>query len=171
MAAFRMLLVVLLALVLVALGASLSQHVGGGAISLSLWVPLVVWLGLEAGLVEGAAAAAAVGVVADAAAGGPMGLHTFLCVACFLASRAAAPTLGSRGAVGFAALAFAGTVLVGLGALVLTRYVSAPEAAPRWGLMGRVAVEALLVGALAPAVRWAAGRVVGSLRREESGLP
>jgi hypothetical protein len=171
MAAFRALLVVLLALVLVAAGASLSHHLGGGAFSLSLYVPLIVWMGLEAGLVEGAAAAVAVGVVADAAAGGPMGLLAFLSVACFLGVRAAAATAGTRGPVGFAALASAATLLLGLGAIALTRYVSTPEAAPRWGLMGRVAVEALLVGAMAPAVRWMAVRVVGSPPREESGLP
>ena len=170
MAAFRTLLVVLLALVLLALGASLSHLLGGGAFSLSLWVPLLVWMGLEAGLVEGAAAAVAVGVVADAAAGGPMGLLAFLSVACFLAVRAAAATVGSRGAVGFALLAFAATMLVGLGAIVLTRYVSPAEAAPRWSLMGRVAVEGILVAALAPAVRWLAIRVVGEPPREEPGL-
>jgi len=170
MAAFRMMLVGLLALVLVALGASLTHLLGGGALSVSLWVALVAWLGIEAGLVEGTAAALLVGVVADAAAGGPMGLLAFLAVAAFLSVRAAAAAAGPRGAGGFALVSAAATLLVGLGAILLTRYVSPPESAPRWGLAGRVAVEALAVGALAPAVRWLAARVVGTPPREEPGL-
>jgi len=170
MAAFRALLVVLLSLVLVALGASLSHLVAGGAFSLALAVPVVVWLGMDAGLVEGAVAAAAVGVVTDAAAGGPMGLLTFLSVMAFLGTRAASSAIDARGVLAFAVLSGAATLLMGIGALLLTRYVSPPEAAPRWGLMGRVAGEALLTAVLAPAVGWMLKRVLGAAPREQPGV-
>ncbi len=163
----RCLLLVPVALVLLAVGGSVSHVVGGGALAVAPWLPLVAWLGLEAGLVEGAAASAALGLLADASAGGPYGLLTFLAVAAFLGVRLGAPAVDARRPLAFAALTGVATLAVGLGAVVLTRYVSPPESAPRWGLLGRVLLEALLTAAVAPAVRLLLVRLVGTARREE----
>ena len=169
-AALRTLTLVIVALALVALGASVSHHIGGGSFSLALVLPVVVWLGLDAGVVEGAVAAAAIGVVIDAAAGGPAGLCVFLSVMLFLASRAAAGTFDAESLLGFSVLTGAGTLLFGLGAILLTRYVSPAEEAPRWGLAGRVLVEALLTGLCAPLVRWALDRLAAPFQGEDPGL-
>jgi hypothetical protein len=168
--ALRTALVVTLALVLVALGASLSHLVGGGAFSLALPLPIVVWLGLEAGVVDGAVAAAAVGLVLDSAAGGPAGLLTFLSVMLFLVSRAAGAAFDAKSPLGFAVLSGVGTLFCGLGALVLIRYVTPADEAPRLALAGRVLLEALLTGAAAPAVRWPLDRLAAPLQREDPGL-
>ncbi|HVP67460.1 MAG TPA: hypothetical protein VMT17_09380 [Anaeromyxobacteraceae bacterium] len=165
----RTLLALVAVLVLVGLGASLSRVVGG-ALSLPLAIPVVVWLGLEAGVVEGAVAAAVVGVLLDGAAGGPTGLHVFLSVMLFLASRVASRSVDARAGPGFGLLSGAGMVVFGLGALLLQRYVSPADAAPRWGLAGRVLVQAVLCGLAAPAVRLALDRFGASLDREEPRL-
>ena len=166
----RTLTLVLAALGLVALGASISRQVAGGAFSLALALPVVVWLGLDAAVVEGAVAAAAVGVVLDAAAGGPAGLCVFLSVMLFLASRAAAGTFDAESLLGFALLSGVGTLLFGLAAILLTRYVSPAEEAPGWGLAGRVVVEALLTALCAPGVRWVLDRLAAPFHGEDPGL-
>jgi hypothetical protein len=158
------------ALVLAALQAAFLHRLGGGAVSLALALPVVVYLGLHAGNVDGAVGAAAVGYVVDLMSGGPKGLMTFLAVALFLASRLAGAALSVQGKTGFAVLSGAGTFLYGLAALLLTRAVSPAESAPGFGLLGRMLVEALLTGALSPLVflvlRWVDGLFV----REETGL-
>ena len=168
--ALRTSLALAAALVLVALGASLCHFLGGGAVSLALPVPVVVWLGLEAGLVDGAFAAAAVGLVLDSAAGGPGGLLTFLSVALFLGSRAAAGAFDARSSLGFALLSGAATFALGVGALLLLRYVAPAEEAPRLGLVGRVLGEAVLTAFAAPALRLLLDRLSAPMRREDPGL-
>jgi hypothetical protein len=167
--AWRTFAAVATAILLVALGAAITHQVGGGAFSLSLAIPVVVWLAVEAGIVEGAVAAAAVGVILDAAAGGPAGLLTFLSVALFLVARAGAAALGARGVLGMTLLSALGGFLVGFLALLLLRYVSPPAAMPGWGLLGRVVVEALLSALATPGVRWLLDRVGAPVPTEEPG--
>lgn len=158
------------ALLLVSLQAALLRYLGGGAVSVSLALPVVVYLGLSAGNVDGAVGAAAVGYVLDLVAGQPKGLMTFLAVALFLVSRLAVAALSIQGKTGFALLSAVGTFLFGLGAIVLTRAVSPPETAPGYGLLGRVAVDALLTGALSPLVLLGMRRLDGLVAREDTGL-
>ena len=66
------------ALLLVAIGASATRQLTGGAVSIALAIPVIVWLGLETPVVEGVVGAVLVGILLDAAAGGPGGLLTFL---------------------------------------------------------------------------------------------
>jgi len=167
--AWRTLAALATAVVLVAAGASLSHQLGGGVVSLSLAVPVVVWLAVEAGVLEGAVAAAGVGVILDAAAGGPGGLLTFLCLVLFLVARSAAAALRVRGALGLTVLSALGGLLVGFLALLLLRYVSPPEAMPPWGLMGRVVVEALLSALATPPVRWFLDRVGAPVPADDPG--
>jgi len=158
------------ALVLVAVQAALLRYVGGGAFSLSLALPVVVYLSLHAGNVDGALGAAAVGYVADLMAGGPKGLMTFLAVALFLVNRLAVAALSIHGKTGFAILSGVGTFFCGVGALLLTRAVSPAESAPGFALLGRMAIEAFLTGALSPLILLGMRRLDGLFAREEPGL-
>jgi rod shape-determining protein MreD len=158
------------ALLLAALQAALLRWVGGGVFSVSLALPVVVYLALHAGNVDGALGAAAVGYVLDLLAGGPKGLLTFLAVALFLVSRLAVAALSIHGKTGFALLSGFGTFAVGFAGLLLTRAVSPAESAPGFGLLGRMAVDAALTGALSPVVLLALRRVDGLFAREEPGL-
>jgi rod shape-determining protein MreD len=159
-----------LALVLATVQAALLRFLGGGAFHLALALPIVVYLGLHAGNVDGAVGALAVGYVVDLMAGGPKGLMTFLAVALFLFSRLVGAALSVQGATGFALLSAVGTFLYGVAALLITRAVSPEESAPGLGLVGRVLVEAILTGALAPPIAMVLRRVDGLFVREESGL-
>jgi hypothetical protein len=163
-------LALLAALVLLALGASATSQLAGGAVSLALAVPVIVWLGLETPVVEGAIGAALVGVLLDAAAGGPGGLLTFLSVMILVGVRAGAGPFDARSALGFAVLSGAATFGMGFGAILLTRYVTPPDAEPGWGLLGRVLVESLLTALAAPAIRWALDRVVVPAQRDQPGI-
>ncbi len=160
----------LFALVLVALQAALLRYVGGGAASVALALPIVVYLGLHGGNVDGAVGAAAVGYVLDLMAGGPKGLMTFLAVSLFLFSRLAGAALSVQGMLGFGILSGVGTFLYDGAALLLTRVVSPDESAPAFSLLGRMLVEALLTGLFAPAVLVALRRVESLYTREEQGL-
>jgi hypothetical protein len=160
----------LFSLLLVSLQAALLRYVGGGAASLALALPIVVYLGLHGGNVDGAVGAAAVGYVLDLMAGGPKGLMTFLAVSLFLFSRLAGAALSVQGKIGFAILSGMGTFLYGLAALLFTRAISPDESAPSFSLLGRVLVEALLTGLLSPLVLVAMRRVESLYTREEQGL-
>jgi cell shape-determining protein MreD len=166
----RPVLAFLVALALCGLQTALLPYLGGGSFSLALALPVVVYLGLHGGNVDGAVGAAAVGYVVDLMAGGPKGLMTFLAVALFLFSRLAATALSVRGKLGFALLSGIGTFLYGLGAFALTCAVSPPEAAPGWRLLGRVVVEAVLTGILSPLVLLLMKRLDSLVTREETGL-
>ncbi len=159
-----------LALVLTAFQAAVLRYAGGGKVSLALAIPIVVYLGLHAGNVEGALGSAGVGYVLDLMAGGPKGLLTFLCVALFLLSRLSGAALAVAGKSGFAVLTAFGTFFVGLGSIVLTRAVTPAETAPGYGLLGRVAVESVLTGLVSPLVLVAMRRIDGLMAREEPGL-
>ena len=156
-----------LALVLVSVQAAVLRFAGGGAVSLALALPIVVYLGLEAGSVDGVVGAAAVGYVLDLSSGGPKGLLTFLAVMLFLVSRAVGGSLSVQGKTAFAILSAAGAFLVGVGALGLIGLVATDEAAPTLALVRRVGVEALLTGLFSPFVRWAMRRLDKLLVREE----
>ena len=160
----------LLALLLASAQAALLRWVGGGAVSLALALPIVVYLGLQAGNVDGAVGAAAVGYVVDLMCSGPKGLMTFLAVALFLFSRLAGAALAVQGRIGFALLSGVGTFLYGLGALLFTRAVAPAESAPGLSLVGRIAVEALVTAALSPLVQSIMRRVDALFVREEPGL-
>jgi hypothetical protein len=166
----RPIIAFMFALVLVSMQAALLRYVGGGAVSLALALPIVVYLGLNGGNVDGAVGAAAVGYVVDLMAGGPKGLMTFLAVALFLGSRLAGGALSVQGKASFAVLSGVGTLLYGTAALLLTRVVSPDESAPAFSLLGRMLVEALLTGLFAPLVLLALRRVEGLYAREEQGL-
>ncbi len=120
----RIPLALLAALVLLALGASATSQLAGGAVSVALAVPVIVWLGVETPVVEGAIGAALVGVLLDAAAGGPGGLLTFLSVMIVVGVRAGAGPFDARSDLGFALLSGAATFTMGFGAILLTRYVT-----------------------------------------------
>ncbi|HET8733823.1 MAG TPA: hypothetical protein VFM45_08630 [Anaeromyxobacteraceae bacterium] len=158
------------AVLLVAVGASLTRQLAGGAVSIALAVPVLVWLGMETPVIEGAIGSVLVGVVLDVSAGGPSGLLVFLCVLAFVGVRAGAGPFDARSGLGFGLLSGAVTFFLGLGAIVLLRYVTPPAEAPGWGLLGRVTVEAVLTGLAAPAIRWVLDRVLVSAHREPTGV-
>ena len=158
------------ALVLASVQAALLRYLGGGAVSLALALPIVVYLGLHAGNVDGAVGAAGVGYVVDLMAGGPKGLMTFLAVALFLFSRVAGAALSVQGIAGFAVLSGVGTALYGLAALAFSQAVSPAESAPAYSLLWRVLVESVLTGALSPLVLLAMRWLEGLYAREEQGL-
>ncbi len=155
------------ALLTVAVQAALLRFFGGGAVSVSLPLAIVVYLGLHAGNEDGAVGAAAVGYVLDLMAGGPKGLMTFLAVALFLASRLAAAGLAVQGKGGFAILTGAGTFLYGAAALLLVRAVTPEESAPTLALTGRLAMDALLTGLFSPLVLLVMRRLEWLAPREE----
>lgn len=159
-----------LALVLTSIQASLLHHLGGGAVPVAVALPIVVYLGLYAGNVEGAVGAAAVGYVVDLMAGGPKGLMTFLAVALFLFGRLVGTALSVQGRLGFALLSGVGTFLYGSGALLLTRAVSPDETAPTLRLLARVLVEAAATGLVSPLVLMLLRRVERFFTRDEPGL-
>ncbi len=160
----------LLALVLTSVQAALLRYLGGGAASLALALPVVVYLGLHGGNVDGAVGAVGVGYVVDLMTAGPKGLMTFLAVVLFLFSRLAGAALSVQGKIGFAVLSAVGTFLYGLAALLFTRAVSPEESAPSYVLLGRILVEALLTGLFAPLVLVAMRRLDRLYVREEQGL-
>jgi hypothetical protein len=158
------------ALLLLALQASFLRFAGGGAFSLALALPCVVYLGLHAATFEGALAAAGVGYALDLAAGGPPGLLTFLAMALFLGSRLAGAAFDMRGWRAFALASGLGTFLVGLFAWLLTRAVSSAEAAPGARLLPRILVESALTGAASPLLLAGMRRIDRLFDREEPGL-
>jgi hypothetical protein len=160
----------LVALALASVQAAVLRYAGGGALSLALALPVVVYLGLFAGNVDGVVGAAAVGYVVDLMAAGPKGLMTFLAVALFLFSRLVGAAVAVQGRTGFAVLTGVGTFLYGFVALLFMRAVSPAESAPGFSLVGRLLVEALGTAALSPLVFEVMRRVDGLFVREESGL-
>lgn len=159
-----------LAVALAVVQAVLVRHLGGGRFPVALALPVVVWLGMEAPIAEGAMGAAAIGWVLDALSGAPSGLHAFLAVLLFLGSRLASTLLDVRGRAAFGLACGAGTFLFGLAALVLRRVSSPPEAAPGWPVAGRVALEAVFTGLAAPAVRALLLGLDRLMEPEETGL-
>ncbi len=166
----RLPLAAVAALLLVALGASATRQLTGGAVSVALAVPVVVWLGLETTVVEGAVGAVLVGALLDAAAGGPSGLLTFLSVLILVGVRAGAGPFDARSHLGFGLLCGAATFAMGFGAILLLRYVSPAAAVPGWSLLGRVAVESILTGLAAPAIRLVLDRALAPAHREQAGV-
>jgi hypothetical protein len=166
----RLPLAAMAALLLVAIGAAATRQLSGGAVSVALAVPVIVWLGLETPVIEGALGSFLVGVLLDASAGGPGGLLAFLAVLVFVGVRAGAGPFDARTPLGFGLLSGVATFGMGLGAVLLTRYVAAPEAVPGLGLLWRVLVEAALTGLAAPPIRWALDRVLLSAHRDHPGL-
>ncbi len=161
---------VLVALLLAAAQAAVLTWVGGGAFSLSLLASVVVYLGLHENNVDGSVAAAGTGYVLDVVTGAPKGLHTFLCVLIFVLARAVGAAVDVRGRAPFAALSGLAAAVLSVGALLLTRFTSAPELAPGANLAGRIAVEALCTAAASPAVLALLRRVDLLFDREEPGL-
>lgn len=159
-----------LALLLTSLQAALLHHLGGGSIPISVALPIVVYMGVHAGNVEGAVGAAAVGYVMDVMAGGPKGLLTGLAVALFLFSRVVTAAVSIQGRLGFSILCGVGTFLYGTAALIVIRAVAPGDAAPGLRLVGRVLVESVATGLVAPLLLGALRRVEGLFSREEPGL-
>jgi len=158
------------ALVLASVQAALLRYLGGGAVPVAMVLPIVVYLALHAGNLDGAVGAASVGYVVDLMAGEPKGLMMFLAVALFLCSRLAASGLSVQGAVGFVLLSGVGTFLYGLAALLLTRAVSPAESAPTFSLLGRMFTEAWFTGMLSPLIFAAMRWLDGLMAREDPSL-
>lgn len=157
----------LLAVALAGAQGALLRHLGGGAVPLALPLVLAVWLGVEAPLLEGLAAAVAVGYAVDVFSGRPQGLLTSLVVALYLTSRLLRSTLAVHGAAGFGAIAACGTFLVGATAFLLVRVTAAPMAAPAAATLWRVLAEALATGVAAAVLR----RPLARLERLLAGEP
>ncbi len=158
------------ALLLAALQAALLRWVGSGAFSLALLAACLVHLGLHGGNVDGSIAAAGIGYVMDLMAGTPKGLMTFLAVMLFLAVRAVAASVDVRSRAAFALLSGLGALVLSIGATILLRTTVAPEAGPGAVLVPRMFLEALLTGALSPAVALGLKRIDALFHREEPGL-
>jgi rod shape-determining protein MreD len=158
------------ALLLAALQSAILRWVGGGSFSVAVVACCVVWAGLHAGIVEGSVAAAGMGYVMDLAAGTPKGLMTFLAVALFVVVRGVTAAVDLRGRAGFALLSGLGALFLSMGATVLLQNTSAVEAAPGWGLAGRMIVEALVTASISPVVALGLRRLDGMFHREEPGL-
>lgn len=161
---------VLVALGLVALQAAVLRWLGGGAFSVAVAACCVVWFGLHEGNVDGSVAAAGTGYVLDLVTGAPKGLHTFLCVLLFVATRAVAAAVDVKGRAPFALLSGLGALVVSVGALLLTRYTSSPDLAPGALLVPRMLVEAIATAAASPLVWMLLRRVDLAFEREEPGL-
>lgn len=161
---------VVFALLLAALQTALLRWLGGGSFSVALLACSIVWAGVHAGVVDGSVAAAGIGYLLDLLAGTPKGLMTSLAVALFVAVRAVSAAFDLRGRAGYALLSGLGALFLSVGATVLLRSVSPPEAAPGWALAGRMLVEALLTGAAAPVVGLGLRRLDALFHREEPGL-
>ena len=160
-------LAVLLFLVVRAVSAAVDVR---GRAAFALLAPCVVYLGLNGGNVDGSVATAGVGYVMDLMAGTPKGLMTFLAVALFLAVRAVSAAIDVRGRAAFALLSGLGAIFLSLGALILTRYTAAAEAAPGAILLPRMLAEGIVTGALSPLVSMGLRRLDGLFHREEPGL-
>lgn len=161
---------VLFALALAAVQAAVLRWAGGGVFSTALLAACIVYLGLHGGNVDGSVASAGVGYVMDLMAGSPKGLMTFLAVLLFIVVRAVSASVDVRGRAAYAALSGLGAIFLSLGALVLTRYTVAAEAAPGAALVPRMIGEGLLTGALSPLVALGLRRVDALFQREETGV-
>lgn len=161
---------VLFALVLASAQAALLRWVGGGWFSLALPAACVVYVALHGGNVDGSISAAGVGYVMDLMSGSPKGLLTFLSVALFLVVRGTSAAVDVRSRSAFAALSAFGALFLSIGALLLSRYTSAPDGAPGATLLPRMLGEAVLTGALSPLLLAGLRRVDGLFHREEPGL-
>lgn len=158
------------ALLLAALQAALLRWLGGGAWPVALLAACVVYVGLHGGNVDGSISAAGIGYVMDLMATTPKGLMTFLAVALFVAVRAVSAAVDVRSRSAFALLSGVAALFLSIGATVLMRNVAPTEAAPGAVLLPRMLLEALLTGALAPAVLVGLRRLDAMFHREEPGL-
>ena len=158
------------ALVLAALQAALLRWVGGGWFSVTLVAACVVYVGLHGGNVDGSVAAAGMGYVLDLMSGSPKGLMTFLAVLLFVAIRAVSAAVDVRSRGAFALLSGVAALFFSLGGLLLMRATSAPETAPGATLLPRMLLDAILTGALSPAVLVGLRRLDRAFHREEPGL-
>ena len=161
---------VVFALLVAGVQASFLRFVGGGAFSLALLTPCLVYLGLHAGNVEGVLTAAAIGYVLDLLAGTPRGLMTFLGVVLFLLARAAGTAVDVRGRAAFGVLSGAGALFLSIASMVLLRYVLPPEAAPGARLLPRMLLEAFLTGFASPLVLIGMRAIDRRFHKEEPGL-
>ncbi len=161
---------VVFALLLAGAQAAFLRVVGGGAFSLALLVPCVVYLGLHAGNVDGVVTAAGIGYVLDLLAGTPKGLMTFLAVVTFLAARAAAAAVDVRGKAAFGVLSGGAALFISIASMILLRSVVPAEAAPGVRLLPRMILEAILTGFAAPLVHAGMHAIDRLFHREEAGL-
>jgi hypothetical protein len=161
---------VVVALAIAAVQAALLRWLGGGAFSVMLLAACVVYLGLHGGNVDGSVAATGVGYVMDLTAGTPKGLMTFLAVLLFVVVRAVSAAVDVRGRASYALLSGLGAIFLSLGALLLTHYTVAAEAAPGPMLLPRMLLEGVLTGALSPLLFPGLRRVDAMFHREEPGL-
>jgi hypothetical protein len=160
----------LFALILVAVQAALLRYVGGGAVTISLALPCVVYLGLHGGNTDGALGSAGIGYILDLTSGGPKGLMTFLAVVLFVACRVVGAGVEIRGRIGFVLLSTLGTFVFGIGVLVMRRAASPAESAPGAWLLPRMLLDAVLTGLASPFVAAAMRKIDGLFNKEEPSL-
>jgi rod shape-determining protein MreD len=158
------------ALLVAALQAALLRWIGGGSWPLALLVACVVHVGLHGGNVDGSISAAGIGYVMDLMAATPKGLMTFLAVLLFLVVRAVSAAVDVRGRAAYALLSAVGSLFVAVGAMILVRNAAGEDVAPGAAVLPRMLLEALLTGALAPALAFPLRRIDALFHREEPGL-
>jgi rod shape-determining protein MreD len=158
------------ALLVAALQAAILRWVGGGSWPLLLLAACVVHLGLHGGNVDGSISAAGIGYVMDLMAATPKGLMTFLAVLLFLAVRAISAAVDVRSRSAYALLSAVGALFLALGAAILMRNAAGSDAAAGVVVVPRMILEAILTGALAPALGVALRRIDALFHREEPGL-
>jgi hypothetical protein len=161
---------VVFALLVAALQVALLRWFGGGAVPVLLLAACVVHQGLHGGNVDGSIASAGIGYVLDLVAGTPKGLMTFLAVVAFVLARGVSGAVDVKGRAAFGLLSGGAALLLSLGALLLTRYTSTDEVAPRLTLVPRVFAEAIVTGLVAPVLLPVLRRLDGMFHREEPGL-
>jgi hypothetical protein len=161
---------VVFALLLAALQAAFLRWFGGGVLSVTILAACVVYVGLHAGNVDGSVGAAGIGYVLDLVSGTPKGLMTFLAVLVFVVVRGVSAAVDVRGRAGFAALSALASLVMALGAMLLTSYTVPPEAAPGLTLVPRMLLDAVLTASASPLVLAAMRRIDGMFHREEPGL-
>jgi hypothetical protein len=158
------------ALLVAALQAALLRWIGGGSWPLALLAACVVHVGLHGGNVDGSISAAGIGYVMDLMAATPKGLMTFLAVLLFLVVRAVSAAVDVRSRAAYALLSGIGALFIAVGAMVLVQNAASSDVAPGVAVLPRMLLEALLTGALAPALSFPLRRIDALFHREEPGL-
>ncbi len=115
----RVLLFLVLGGLLAAVESALLAAAGGRSFGLGLLTGLIVYLGIRAGNVDGAMAAAGIGYLWDVFAGTPTGLSVSVLVAVFLFVRFATQALDAVAPVILVVAAIAGVIRVLLVVLLL----------------------------------------------------
>lgn len=110
----KLVLTLVLTLLFLALESVAVKYLGTSVARIDVTVAIVAFLSLRAGLLEGAAAAYAIGYLLDLMTGRPTGLYTLLAVITFLLGRVVGSLVDVRSGRSFALFAMAADVTHGL---------------------------------------------------------